>query len=428
VLPPGSAWGISGPTAITTHQYFSADEWEQQPSLDEREFYARLHHTLSRVIPRYLAGAPHPAISLTGGVDSRVIMAFGGADRPELSSYTYGGMYRDCRDVEVAAEVARACGLRHEVLRLGPEFLNDFSTYAEETVRLTDGTLDIVGAHEVYFSRSARQISPVRITGNYGSEILRGVTTYKTLGLSEEVFAPALIPYIREGARRLPELKRGHPVTLSAFKEMPWHLLGRLRAGQSQLIIRSPYTDNEVVALAYQAPPVLRTRPDLWSRLIAQQNPSLASIPTDMGRVANGSSALTLPKRMVNYALFKAEWYYEGGLPHCLAWIDRRIWRHRPPRLVVGSHKIENYRRWFREELFEYLSSVVGDPGAETPWVNVDRAREVLVRHRQGRGNFLQEINRLVTIGLIQRLLIRRGQHRTHRETPIDVRSVAASV
>ncbi len=422
VLPPASDWSISRPAAIAADAYFSAEEWEHQPSLSGPELYARLRDTLTRVIPRYLSGSPLPAISLTGGIDTRLIMAFGGADRPELSTYTYGGMYRDCRDVQIAGRVARACGHRHGVLRLDDEFLTGFSRYAEETVRLTDGTLDIAGAHEVFFSRQARAVSPIRVTGNYGSEILRGVTTLKPLGLAEDLFAPALVPYIREGTRRIAEVKRGNPLTCSAFREMPWHLFGRLNAGQSQLVVRSPYTDNELVELAYQAPPEERTNARLWNRLIAERNPSLASIPTDMGRVVNRPSVITLPNRLLQYGLFKAEWYYEGGMPHRLAWIDRCLRRDHPLPFVAGSHKIEHYRRWFREELFEYVAAVLRDPSGETPWVNTARASDVLVRHREGRGNFLAEINRLATIALIQRLLMARRRDRRPYEAPVTVR------
>ena len=152
VLPAGSAWLIAGATRITERRYFSADEWEAQPSLAEDEFYARLKETLSRVIPRYLGGAPNAALSLTGGVDSRVITAFAGDAGDDLSAYTFGGMDRDCYDVRIARRVAEACGYPYEVLKLGPEFLRDFSKHAETTVWVTDGTLDIGAAHEVYLS------------------------------------------------------------------------------------------------------------------------------------------------------------------------------------------------------------------------------------------------------------------------------------
>lgn len=423
VLPAGSAWVVRSAThQVTKQRYFDPQEWEQQPRLTEKEFYPRLKSTLSRVVPRYLGRSPSVAISLTGGLDTRVIAAFAGEAATGLHSYTFGGMYRDCYDVKIAAEVARACGFQHEVLRLDPTFLSDFSRYAEQTVWRTDGTLDIGASHELRLNGLARRIAPVRMTGNFGSEIFRGATNFKLLGLSDDLFEPDFAPDIREATKRFSAIDRGNPASFAAFKEIPWHLFGRLNGGQSELTARSPYTDNELVALACRAPENTGTAPAMWNRLLREQNPLLASIPTDRGLVANGSSVRTLPNRLYNHLLFKGEWYYEGGMPHWLARIDRRVWPDNPPRVVVGSHKIENYRRWFRDQLFEYLRSLLADASrAGPPGVNWDRATEILVAHREGRGNFVREINRLATISLIQTLLVSRPHDRLRRRDAVEV-------
>ena len=48
-------------------------------------------------------------MSLTGGLDTRMIMAWQKAKPGSLPCYTFGGMLRDCQDVIVAREVARTC-------------------------------------------------------------------------------------------------------------------------------------------------------------------------------------------------------------------------------------------------------------------------------------------------------------------------------
>jgi asparagine synthase (glutamine-hydrolysing) len=422
VLPPGSAWSIHNPGRARRRQYFSADAWENQAVLPDEEFYWRLKETLVRVLPRYVSWGPSVGVSLTGGLDSRIIMAFMGDAGAHPASYTYGGMYRDCYDVEIAAEVARVCGCHHEVLRLGPQFLRDFGTYAEDTIWLTDGTLDVGAAHEVYLSGLARRISPVRVTGNYGSEILRDVTTFKPLGLSADLFEPRFKQQATEVARTIDAVKQAHPVSFAAFKELPWRLFGRLNAGQSQLTPRSPYTDNRLVALAYQASPAVRTSASFWTRLIADRNPRLASIPTDRGHVAGASPLATFPSRLYNYMLFKAEWYYESGMPHWLAGIDKRVSRGGSPPFFVGAHKIENYRMWFREPVSEYLDAVLSDSScASVPWVQWDRCQAMLAAHRDGRKNFVKEITSLTTVALIQKLLVGRRRRAVARPHAIDV-------
>src|SRR5207245_6263412 len=132
------------------------------------------------------------------------------------------------------------------------------------------------------FSRQARTLAPVRLTGNYGSEILRSHTTFKYTALSEELFTADLVPYIKEAVASFDDIKATHRVSFAASKEIPWHLYGRLAAAESQLIVRSPYLDNDLVALMYQASPHLRTTNAITLRLISEMSPSLSRIGTDM--------------------------------------------------------------------------------------------------------------------------------------------------
>ena len=45
-----------------------------------------------------------------------------------------------------------------------------------------------------------------------------------------------------------------NPVSFIAFKQVPWFHYCRFSVENSQLTVRSPYLDNELVKLAYQAP------------------------------------------------------------------------------------------------------------------------------------------------------------------------------
>jgi len=46
----------------------------------------------------------------------------------------------------------------------------------------------------------------------------------------------------------------GNQLSFIAFKQVPWHHYARLAVEQSQITIRSPFLDNDLVALAFQAP------------------------------------------------------------------------------------------------------------------------------------------------------------------------------
>ena len=189
LLPPASAWIFSANGVVTKKTYFTADVWENQPLLSPSEFSERFRETFCRVLDRYTNGSRPVAMSLTGGLDSRMIMACAHANGRKLPCYTFNGSYRDCVDVRIARKVAAACSQPHQTISVGEEFLGQFPRLAEETVRITDGAMDVSGAAELYVNRLARQIAPVRLTGNYGSEILRRHVAFKPRALTPEIFS-----------------------------------------------------------------------------------------------------------------------------------------------------------------------------------------------------------------------------------------------
>jgi len=55
------------------------------------EFYDHLNETFARILPKYLGGANSVAMSLTGGLDGRMIMAWANPTPGALPCYTFGG-------------------------------------------------------------------------------------------------------------------------------------------------------------------------------------------------------------------------------------------------------------------------------------------------------------------------------------------------
>jgi asparagine synthase (glutamine-hydrolysing) len=110
-------------------------------------------------------------------------------------------MYRDTFDVKVARRVAGHCGLPHRVLVPGENFLGDLLDYLERAVFLSDGYLGLSGAAELYVNALAREIAPVRLTGNWGSELLRGVRAFQFAPPRGKILNPELDEYIEEGRK-----------------------------------------------------------------------------------------------------------------------------------------------------------------------------------------------------------------------------------
>ena len=67
-------------------------------------------------------------MSLTGGLDTRMIMAWQKSQTWIPARYTFGGMLRECQDVSLARRIARICQQPYHVIRVGEEFLSNLPT------------------------------------------------------------------------------------------------------------------------------------------------------------------------------------------------------------------------------------------------------------------------------------------------------------
>jgi asparagine synthase (glutamine-hydrolysing) len=319
--------------------------------------------------------------------------------------YTFTGQDGQTLDDRLGNQVAAACGLEHHLLRLEPGFFSNFASYADRTVFITDGYFGITGTHEIYLTEQARRLAPLRVTGVFGSEILRGSCTLKPVGLSSGLLNSDLNRTIDATASSLASQK-GKQFTFGAFKNVPWNLFGSWSASRSQLCSRSPYLDNELVALAFQTPDIFRrsSRPAL--RLVRDNSSILDKIPTDMGYKGDNYGIATSLRRLFARVTFKIDYMQNEGLPDLLAPADP-IFRGVTSSLgILGLHKFLHYRTWFRQELAAYANDVLASARVrENRFWNQDFLRQVAGRHRAGRKNYVMEISAILTMESIERLL-----------------------
>jgi asparagine synthase (glutamine-hydrolysing) len=407
LLPPGSAWTFRDGKLRSRQQYFAPSEWEEQETLNETEFYERLRTVFSANLPRYFAGPQPAAMSLTGGIDSRLILAWRQPAPGTLPCYSFGGTYRDCQDVIMARRIARECGQEHQVIEVGDEFLTQFPHYAERTVYLTDGSLEVKRAPDLYVNERARQIAPVRMTGNYGSETLRQSRTFKPVEVLEGLFTPEVGAAIDTAHRTYSQITSGHPLSFSAFRQAPWHLFCSLGLEQTQLTLRSPFLDNDLVRTMFQAPPHSTSDETVCLRLIADGSRRLRAIRTDRGSGGNAPHFLAgLQRAYLNFT-FRAEYAFDYGMPQTVARIDHALRSLHLEKLFLGRHKFYHFRIWYRDALANYVRETLLDSRSlSRPYVDGNVMRRAVERHLRGERNYTSELHRLLTLELVHRLFI----------------------
>jgi asparagine synthase (glutamine-hydrolysing) len=409
LLPGGSMWTFPSGGRVSKETYFSPEAWERQPAMSGSDFYEHLKETFRGILPRYLRGDNPVAMSLTGGLDGRMIMAWADTPRGALPCYTFAGPYRECADVTIARRIAQLCGQPHRTIAVGEEFLASFPSLAAKSIFVSDGAMDVTGAVELYANRIAGQIAPVRLTGNYGSEIVRGNVAFRPGRLATALLQPELAKSVAAAEQTYHAERDVHPVSFIAFKQVPWHHHARLAVEQSQLTVRSPFLDNDLVALMYRAPPetLASTEPSL--RLIDEGNPLLARLPTDRGLVYHPTPILDRARNLLAEFTAKAEYAYDYGMPQRLAALDHLLAPLHPERMFLGRHKFYHFRVWYRDQLSPYLKAVLLDPRARCRDYLQGTVLESMVNaHTSGRQNWTREIHRALTLELVHRELIER--------------------
>lgn len=411
VLPLAARWVFERGGVEQRTNYFDPREWEEQAPLDQESFYQEIRAAFSRNLPRYFNGQEPVGMSLTGGLDTRMILAWHEAPPGSLPCYTFAGAFQECEDLRLARKIARICGQPHSVIPVGTDFLNQFPKYAERAVYLSDGCVDVNRSSDLYVNVQAREIAPVRMTGNYGSEVLRWAPAFKPGKIPNGLFQPEFVSNIRAASETYAGVAQGHPVSFAVFRQAPWHHYGLQALEQTQLSLRTPYLDNEFVRTAFRAPkPVLSQRDtanvDVCLRLIAEGNPSLSRLRTDRG-LGGGQGLRAQAERQFLEFTFRGEYAYDYGMPQWLARIDRSLAPLRLERLFLGRHKFAHYRVWYRDALSDYVRSMLLDPRSlSRPYLEKKRVETIVSGHVKGNRNYTTEINKLLTLELIHRLFL----------------------
>lgn len=406
-MPPGSAWSFRKGAIERKGSYFNPKEWEEQGPLDIETYYRQLRDIFSRNIPKYFGGQEVVAVSLTGGLDSRMIMAWLQAPAGTVPCFSFGGPVRDCQDVTVARQVAKLCGQQHRTIRVGEEFLGQFPYLAERAVFLSDATVDVRGACDLYINERARRIAPVRMTGNYGGEVLRSIRAFKPAEPPPGLFSGDLSASIGKARQTYTNLIGVHPLSFSVFRQAPWHHYGLQALEQTQVALRSPYLDNDLVRTVFRAPISTLGGDDISLRLIQDGNPGLFRLRTDRGLAGDSGKLVTRILHEYQEFTFKAEYAYDYGMPQWVARTDHALSALHLERLFLGRHKFAHFRIWYRNALAGYVREILLDSRTlARPYLNRESVEEVVTGHLKGNRNYTTAIHKILTLEHLYRLFV----------------------
>ena len=389
-------------SGATRRKYFVPADLERLEPVSEGEFLEGFPASLRSVVNVFARATPRVGVSLTGGLDSRMIMASLDAPAGSVPCYTFGSMYGVTGDVAVGKAVAAHCKQPHQVVELGQDFLNRAPSHLEQAVYASDGYLGLSGAAELYVNRLARSIAPARMTGNWGGELMRGVRAFKFRMPQGSFINRELNQQMRVSAADFSPTGL-NPLSTALFHQMPLQGYGRYAIERSQMAMRSPFLADEVVRWLYRAPVSVRASTQGAIAIIGHR-PGLLAIPTDLGLLGRRPRIFRTALRK---ALIKAEYLTSHGAPNWMA----RLLSHFPfvslETHFLGVDKFQHFRWWIRRDLAGFVREAIhGSASSLKTWFDMARVAEMVTDHIDGRANYTDEIDKILTVATIQNTLL----------------------
>jgi asparagine synthase (glutamine-hydrolysing) len=408
VLDGGMLMTFSSAEAAVRRRYFNRATLEEMAPVSRTQFLEGFSESLRSAVNNSVSRAA-VGVSLTGGLDSRMIMASLDAPQGTVPCYTFGSMYRTTFDVHGGRQVAACCGQPHHVLELGSKFLADIRQHLERSVYISDGYVGLSGAAELYLNRTARSIALSRMTGNWGGELMRGVRAFKCVLPKAEFIHSSLMQQMSESAAAFASAGPSHPLSFALFHQLPFQGFGRHAIERSQVLMRSPFLATEVVTWLYRAPASVRASTECASAIISRR-PELLAVPTDAGCLGTGAASVRFVRRAYRRAMAKTEYLTSHGAPNWVAALAASL----PSRIMetrfLGRDKFQHFRLWIRNEFAAFVREtlVLDSKGDMERWFDMRRVVAMVEDHIAGRGNHTEEIDKLMTIALAQRTLLTR--------------------
>jgi asparagine synthase (glutamine-hydrolysing) len=405
VLAAGTAIRIDAGKSPVRTRYFDRSRLEQLPPLPANQFAERFRETLTAAVNTAVARSPRAALSLTGGLESRLVMACLDAGPHTVPCYTFGSMYRPTMDVVVAKAVAARCDQPHHELKLDREFLARIDADFRDAVYASDGYLGLTGSSELYLNKLASGVAPARVTGNWGGELLRGVRAFKFRMPKGQFILPVLREAMTDVEHAFARPSEWNSLSYTLFHQVPHQGFARYSVERSQVHMRSPFLSNDVVKVLYQSTLATRSSMDVVRHVLSRR-PGLIDVPTDTGRLGRSSRPVAKMRQAWRRVMVKAEYLTSHGAPDWLAAVSAPL-----PFLetaFLGRDKFQHFRHWMRHELSGVVRNGLSgsDPGELGAWFDMRRVSRMAEDQIAGRANYTDELDKVMTVAMCHRTIL----------------------
>jgi asparagine synthase (glutamine-hydrolysing) len=313
-LVPAAGWLVwdMDSNRLSIDRYWRLKSEAAPQEFNEQDHLARIQEAFRAAIQRSIVGTKRLGLSLSGGLDSRTLLA---AIPPNRSLTTVSMGVDGGIDHRCAEQMARLANRPHHRCVLNEAFLGQFEQHLNRMVRLTDGhylcqcivmpTLPVYRdlgiqillrghAGELMHIRKAynfsldRRALAIRDETDLKAWLFQHLQAYMLEGTGSSLFAPAYRQHIEGLAKESLEGCLSESAETSPALHRIWHLFisQRLRRETAMSLVefgsfvetRIPFLDNELVGALLTAPPEMKLGETIQSHLLRHSMPALLHV------------------------------------------------------------------------------------------------------------------------------------------------------
>ncbi len=411
LLPPGSTLTYSwNDGRCVVDQYFHVADLFTSWTGSHQAYIEELTDAFQSAVRRALSGDHRFGLSLSGGLDSRAVLAMANHD---LSTFTLG--VKGCADEVIAIELARISGVRNTFSELNGTYLINFQSNFERMVSLTDGMYLSHGLTEILALEAVRAAECSVLLRGHGGELAKASLAWP-FQTDAQIYAmrdkSQLIAYLLhrasyvsrdvtlrdllmpqwyepvEGQPRrsleesLDQVDLSPPDLCTYLYLMEQHrrlTVPSLELFRHAVEVRLPFTDTDFLAALFRAPARWRDKCDIHQAIIRDGNPRLLRVRnSNTGAPAGAGPTAEVLHDKLNTVLKRLN--------------------------VYGYRHYHSFERWMRRSLLESVEAVLLDERTLSRGVfREDALKRLVAETREGRADRVYLLEGLLVIELWQR-------------------------
>jgi asparagine synthase (glutamine-hydrolysing) len=417
LLPPASILTCSA-GQISIEQYWDFNFNEEYEDQSEEYYIKNLSKLILQAVERQMNGTHRIGVPLSGGFDSRTIVASISKKHYPIHTFTFGKP--NCNDAKFAQMVADKLGTDHHFFEFKPD---DLASYAEKAVYLTDGMLNCVHAHRMQTYDAAREFMDIALVGWIGDsmigsgyltddlaniednfQIFKYLSMYIPINLFRYLFNDNYFSVVEKNLKYsrnyILQIGRDVDFKLPSNRLMYYNLKERQRRFTSMglilvrnsLEVRTPFSDYDLIDFSLKIPPTFKIKKRLYKKVISTMFPHFEKVPYQ---------ATGLP---LTTSKFQMKIHFFSRLPRkIINKISKKFFRLE----FFGNTKpYADYEGWMKnnKKLREYILSILLDERAlARPYFNPNCIKKILDLHMSGKKNYSELIGLLLTFELWNR-------------------------